>query len=212
MTQRGRTNEEAGGGVGDPLADPLAPETLVDRYGARIYRVARRMTRSEADAEDVTQNTLLKVFQKSRSFRGESDPMGWIYRITMNEARELHRRRARRPAVSLDTLPLDFDASGHVHGVRDFSGRPDRDLLRAEIEETVTRAIEELPDGYREAVVLMDIEGLTYKEAARVLDLTLGGFKTRLHRARLHLRRRLQSFWQSVDQGHEAAEKAGGSR
>ncbi len=179
---------------------PLRPESLVDRYGERIYRIARRMMGNDADAEDVTQSTLLKLLEKASSFRGESDPMGWIYRITMNEARETYRRRGRRPAVSLDALPIDFDHTSHPVGLSDFSGRPDAKVYSGEIETRVNEAIQELPDGYREAVILMDLEGLSYKESAEAMDLSLGGFKTRLHRARLHLRRRLEEFWNSIDE------------
>ena len=197
--------------MGDLRDDhPLRPDELVDRYGERIYRVARRMMGNDADAEDVTQNTLVKILQKASTYRGESDPMGWIYRITINEARESYRRRGRRPAVSLDQLPVDFDSTSHTQGLRDFSGRPDRRVYAEEIEERVNAAIQELPDGYREAVILMELEGLTYKDAAAAMDLTLGGFKTRLHRARLHLRRRLEEFWRSVDEGRIEPRARGG--
>lgn len=186
--------------VGDrrPDDDPLSPDRLVDRYGERIFRVARRMMGNDADAEDVTQNVLLKLLQKASSFRGESDPMGWIYRIAVNESRELYRRRGRRPTISLDSLPVEIDETEHVTGVTDFSRRPDRKMHADEVEEAVHAAIQELPDGYREAVILMDLEGLSYKESAEVMSLTLGGFKTRLHRARLHLRNRLEEFWKAV--------------
>ena len=183
-----------------PDDDPLRPDELVDRYGERIFRVARRMMGNDADAEDVTQNVLLKLLQRASSFRGESQPMGWIYRIAVNESREVYRRRGRRPTVSMDSLPLELDETEHLHGVRDFSSRPDRGLHATEVEEAVRAAVEELPDGYREAVILTDLEGMSYKESAEALDLTLGGFKTRLHRARLHLRRRLEQFWRSVDE------------
>lgn len=178
--------------------DPLRPDGLVDRYGERIFRVARRMMGNDADAEDVTQNVLLKLLQRADSFRGESDPMGWIYRITVNESREVYRRRGRRAAISLDSLPVELDESEHLTGVSDFSRRPDRKLHEDEVEQAVRAAIQELPDGYREAVILMDLEGLTYKESAEAMNLTLGGFKTRLHRARLHLRRRLEEYWRSI--------------
>ena len=181
-----------------PDDDPLRPDQLVDRYGERIFRVARRMMGNDADAEDVTQNVLLKLLQRASSFRGESDPMGWIYRITVNEARETWRRRGRRSAISLDTLPIELDESEHLTGVTDFSRRPDRRLHAEEVEAAVRAAIQELPEGYREAVILMDLEGLSYKQSAEAMDLTLGGFKTRLHRARLHLRRRLEEFWRSM--------------
>ena len=178
------------------VPESLAPATLVERYGERIFRLARRLAGNDADAEDVTQATLLKVLQRASEFRGESDPFGWIYRITLNEAREIHRRRARRPAVSLDALPLAVQEDGHfAHAFRPFPSTPDRGPLAQEVEVRVREAIEELPDGYREAVVLVDLEGLSYPEASKLLDLHLNAFKTRLHRARLHLRNRLEAFW-----------------
>ena len=179
--------------------DLLAPDELVDRYGERMYRLAYRMTRNSSDAEDVTQNALLKVLRKRHTFRGEADPMGWIYRIVMNEAREIFRKRKRRPAVSLDALPVEFDDHTHPTGVRDFSARPDKGAIASETREAMLQAIDDLPDGYREAVVLMDLEGLSYKEAAEVMELTLGAFKTRLHRARLHLRTQLQHLIEEQD-------------
>lgn len=177
----------------------LDPELLLDRYGERIYRLARRMSNNDADAEDVMQNTLIKILRKADTYRGDSDPMGWIYRITLNEAREIHRKRKRRPAVSLDSLPVDFDDTQHPTGISDFSKRPDKAAMAAEIEERIRAAIEELPDGYREAVVLYDLEGVPYAEAAELMGLSLGGFKTRLHRARLHLRGVLEQFWTAYD-------------
>ncbi|MDJ0522060.1 MAG: RNA polymerase sigma factor [Planctomycetota bacterium] len=182
-----------------PNSALLDPDLLLDRYGERIYRLARRMSNSDADAEDVMQNTLIKILRKADSYRGESDPMGWIYRITLNEARELHRKRKRRPAVSLDALPIDFDETQHAVGVSDIAGRPDKSAMAGEIDDRIRDAIQELPDGYREAVVLYDLEGVPYAEAAQLMGLSLGGFKTRLHRARLHLRNVLERFWADRD-------------
>ena len=181
------------------ITELLDPNLLVERYGERIYRLARRMSNNDADAEDVMQNTLIKILRKASTYRGDSDPMGWIYRITMNEAREIHRKRKRKPSVSLDSLPMEFDGSSHPIGITDISMRPERAAMAGEIEATVREAIDELPDGYREAVVLYDLEGVPYQEASELMELTLGGFKTRLHRARLHLRRRLEEFWKTQD-------------
>ena len=184
----------------DNRSDLLDPERLVDRYGERIYQIAFRMTGNAADAEDVAQNTLIKILRKADSYRGESDPMGWIYRIAMNEARELHRRRKRRPAVSLDQLPVEFGDGGMPPlGVKPVPKRPDHGPISAEIDRAVREAILDLPDGYREAVVLTDLEGLSYKESAELMELSLGAFKTRLHRARLYLRTRLQSVWEELE-------------
>lgn len=185
--------------------DLLDPDQLVDRYGERIYQIAYRMTGNAADAEDVAQNTLLKILRKRDTFRGDSDPMGWIYRIAMNEARELHRRRKRRPAVSLDSIPIDFTPDMRTLGILPIPKSASRIIEAAEVDDTIREAIQELPDGYREAVVLHDLEGLSYKAAAELMELSLGGFKTRLHRARMHLRNRLQAL-------HSAGTDAGESR
>ncbi len=187
----------------------LDPELLLEQYGERIYRLARRMTNNDADAEDAMQNTLIKILKNAGSYRGESDPMGWIYRITLNEAREIHRKRKRRPAVSLDSLPIDFDESNHPTGIHDFSKRPDKAAMATEVEGRIREAIDELPDGYREAVILHDIEGVPYAQAAELMELTLGGFKTRLHRARLHLRKALDAFWTAYDKQAGSTEGQG---
>ncbi len=194
--------------MADATPDPLAPATLVERYGERLFRLARRLTGSDADAEDVAQSTLLKVLQRAQDFRGESDPFGWIYRIALNEARELHRRRARRPAVSLEGLPLPLREDGHLdRRIRTAPVAVDRAALARESEARIRAAIEELPDGYREAVVLIDLEGLTYPQAAELLGLHLNAFKTRLHRARLHLRNRLEDLWKErADAARDAEE------
>ncbi|MFM8981064.1 MAG: RNA polymerase sigma factor [Planctomycetia bacterium] len=175
---------------------PLEPALLLERYGARIYSLAWRLVGNDVDAEDVAQNTLLKVLQRGHEFRGESDPFGWIYRITLNEAREVFRRRKRRPAVSLEALPLEVEEDGHfATNFRSLPPAPERGPLADEVRQRVREAIDELPDSFREAVVLVDLEGLGYPEAARLLDLHINAFKTRLHRARMHLRNRLEAFW-----------------
>jgi len=168
----------------------LRPDTLVERYSERIYRIARRMSRNEMDAEDIVQNTLLKILRKADTYRGESDAMGWIYRITMNEARELHRRRSRRPAVSLNALDIDFDDS-HQLGRSTMDVNPASAAINGEIDDLVQRAIGALRADYRQAVVLRDLEGLPYQDGADAMGLSLGAFKTRLHRGRLILRERL---------------------
>ena len=195
-----------------PPIDPrLEPSTLVELYGKRIYQVGYRLTGNAADAEDVVQETLVKVMRRADSFRGEGDPMGWIYRIALNEAREVLRRRRRRPAVSLESLPIDFDQSNHLQGVHAVPPTPDSGAVAEEIDAAIRASIAELPDGYREAVVLHDLEGMSYQDAADLMELGLGAFKTRLHRARLQLRQKLDAHWQQVEAG-QTADKAAGHR
>ena len=133
----------------------------------------------------------------------------WIRAGSVNEAREIHRRRKRRPSVSLDSLPVDFDETSHPTGVSDVSRRPEKAAMAGEIDGRIREAIEELPDGYREAVILHDLEGVAYQKAANLMGLTLGAFKTRLHRARLPLRHRLEQFWRGYDTGTPGPEPGG---
>lgn len=167
---------------------PLNPDTILEHYGERIYRIARGMSNSDADAEDVLQNTLLKILRHARTFRGDSEAMGWIYRITMNEARNIHRRRTSRPATSLDERTY-----GNTHDGRTTRriDDPSSTTIRGEVEASVRAAVHELPAVYREPVVLHDLGGLPYRAAAAAMDLSLAAFKSRLHRARLLLRESL---------------------
>ena len=87
----------------------LDPELLLERYGERIYRLARRMTNNDADAEDAMQNTIILILKNAGSYRGVSFRMGWIYSIRIYEAREIHRKRMLRRAVCLYGLQIDFD-------------------------------------------------------------------------------------------------------
>jgi RNA polymerase sigma-70 factor (ECF subfamily) len=101
--------------------------------------------------------------------------------------------------VSLDALPIEFDESGHFREpFREAPRPPEAAAAASEVDARVREAIAELPDGYREAVVLTDLEGLPYAESAALLGLGLAAFKTRLHRARLHLRNRLDALWKSI--------------
>ena len=169
----------------------LDPDLLLERYGDRIYNLARRMSACDADAEDVLQSTLVKVMRRAGSFRGDCAPMGWIRRIAVNEALEIHRARKRRRPVSLDDLPAQLEGR---------SGPSPLDPLeKRDIDAIVQAAIEELPSAFRAAVVLHDIEGITYEKSAELLDVTVACFKTRLHRARLRLREALAPLAVSAD-------------
>jgi RNA polymerase sigma-70 factor (ECF subfamily) len=164
----------------------LDPEGLVERFGDRIYALARRLVGNAADAEDVTQTVLVKLVEKAPTYRGEGAPMGWIYRITMNEAREHFRRRRRRPATGLDLEAL-AEGGGPAPRAPTVS-LPAEPADAADVRTRVRAAVNRLPDGYREAVVLADLQGLGYREAAQLMNLDVNAFRTRLHRARLKLR------------------------
>lgn len=159
----------------------------------RIYRHALRLTGNVADAEDVVQSTWLKVLLNAASFRGDSEPMGWIYRITSNEARNLFRKRKRRAAASLENLRGNTEDENATFEIEDEAPGPDDRAISSELRLDVRRAISRLGAGQRAALELADMGEMHYRDAARALDVTPAGFKTRRHRARRALAMRLST-------------------
>lgn len=158
----------------------------------RMYRQALRLTRNAEDAEDVVQSALLKVVLKSDSFRAESDPMGWVYRITANEAYNLFRRRRRRPAVSLDSLSRSNESGEtSAYDIPDQAPAAWDRIDRNQQSSRVRAAVRSLPDSSRAALEIADLNGVGYTQAADLLRISPAGFKTRRHRARRLLATRL---------------------
>jgi len=175
--------------------DPTAAEDLVAAYGDRAGRLATRITRNPQDAEEAVQDAFLSVIRKIDTFRGDSTFGSWIYRIVANAAYQCCRGRRRRGAdVSLDQLLPVFDQRGHhIAPVVDWSSSVDDPARQTELRLVLGAAIEELPGDYRAVVVLRDVEGLTHREIAEILGLTVVNVKMRVHRARLFLRKRLDA-------------------
>ncbi len=180
--------------------DPAAIADLSNTYGAKIYQLAFRYLKNREDAEEVAQDVLMKVYRKVGAFRGDAALSSWIYRITFNTAMSrLRTSRAARAAEQERERALAADASGEDRPVMprqpaDWSRMPDESLLRLQLREAVTAAIQELPEIYRAPVVLRDIQGLSTEEASSRLHLKDQTLKSRLHRGRLMLRERLRSF------------------
>jgi RNA polymerase sigma-70 factor, ECF subfamily len=173
--------------------EPMAAECLVTTYGDRAYRLAVRITGNEEDAEEVVQDAFWTVVRKIESFRGESAFGSWLYRIVANAAyQKLRGRAGRRQELSLDEVLPVFDERGcHAAPVADWSSRVADPAIQAELRIALTAAIDELPSTYRAVLVLRDIEGRSNAEIAQTLGLNLAVVKTRVHRARLYLRKRL---------------------
>ena len=183
--------------------DQGAVQELADRYSSRIYQLALRHMKNREDAEEVTQDVLLKVSRKVGSFRGDSALSSWIYRITVNTAMSRLRtsRLARAAERERDRIEATRDEEAAPRAERhpaDWSRMPDEELLRAQLRRATTQAIQELPEIYRAPVVLRDIQGLTTEEASLRLHLKDQTLKSRLHRGRVMLRRRLQMFGTGV--------------
>jgi RNA polymerase sigma-70 factor (ECF subfamily) len=180
--------------------DDSAVHELAERYGSRIYQLALRQMKNREDAEEVTQDVLLKVYRKIGAFRGDAALSSWIYRITFNTAMSRLRgnrvaRAAEKERDRLESAQQSFDEeSRSARQPADWSQLPDEQLLRQQLREAVVTAIDELPEIYRAPVVLRDIQGLSTEEASSRLKLKDQTLKSRLHRGRLMLRERLQVF------------------
>jgi RNA polymerase sigma-70 factor (ECF subfamily) len=170
--------------------DEAAFEALVRRYQQRVCGLARRLT-SETDAPDVVQETFLQVYRNLRGFRGDSRFSTWLYRIATNASLMHRRARARRPAESLEAYLPQFDVRGKHLTTPDalrVASRVDEMLDRKALAEKAHAAIDRLPDLYREAFVLRDLEELSTAEVAQVLELEPATVRQRVHRARLMVR------------------------
>jgi len=175
--------------------DETAVHELAERYGSRIYQLALRQMKNREDAEEVTQDVLMKVYRKIGAFRGDAALSSWIYRITFNTA--MSRLRTAKLARAAQQHERNRDGEDEQKTPRqpaDWSSMPDEELLRAQLRGAVVSAIQELPEIYRVPVVLRDIEGLSTEEASSRLHVKDQTLKSRLHRGRLMLRERLQAF------------------
>jgi RNA polymerase sigma-70 factor, ECF subfamily len=173
-----------------------AVENLVGAYGDRVYRLAIRITGNAADAEEVVQDTLLAASRKIDTFRGTAAFGSWVYRITANAAyQKLRARRSKRSEVSWQDLAPSFDDHGqHTEVTVDWSKRPTDPAVEGELRSVLCGAIDELPVNYRTPFLLHDVEGLSNPEIAETLHLKLGTVKSRVHRARLFLQRRVADY------------------
>jgi RNA polymerase sigma-70 factor, ECF subfamily len=169
--------------------DPVAYEWLVRTHIDRLLGLARRVLRSEADAQDAVQEAFVSAFRAIDDFQAGSRLSTWLHRIALNAALARLRSRNRRGETSLDDLLPAFLEDGH-HAAAPVAWKttPQELLEREETRAQVRSAIERLPESYRTILVLRDIEGLDTAEAAEMLGITPNAAKIRLHRARIALR------------------------
>ena len=177
--------------------DVTAMPELQTIYGSRIYQLAFRYMKNREDAEEITQDVLLRVFRKIDGFRGDAALSSWIYRITFNTAMSrLRTLKHRRPAeVPHETVSqTDLADPGTQREVADWSDLADDRLMRTEMRTRLVSAFSALPDIYRAAVLLRDVQGLSTEEASGLLGVKPQTLKSRLHRGRLILREQLANF------------------
>jgi RNA polymerase sigma-70 factor (ECF subfamily) len=166
-------------------------EEVMARYQARVYRLACRLTGNECDAKDVLQETFLAAYRGLPGFRADSRFSTWLYRIATNAALMHRRARARRPTESLEVFLPRFDDDGrHAAEPADLlaASRADELLDRKLLAERARAGLERLPDIYRDAFVLRDLEEMATGEVAELLGIDAAAVRQRVHRARLMLR------------------------
>ena len=165
-------------------------------YMDQLYGAARRMTRNDAAAEDLVQETYLRAYKGFDRFTEGTNLRAWLFRILTNLFINEYRRRKRRPEeVDLgdtDSLYM-YRGLGDADSAR-LSRSAEDELLDGLTSAEVRDAIESLPESYRVAVLLADVEGFAYKEIAEILDIPIGTVMSRLHRGRKRLRQTLQEF------------------
>ncbi len=171
--------------------DKTAFDLLVLKYQHRVVKLAQRYVRDPQEALDVAQEAFLRAYRAIGGFRGESAFYSWLYRITINTAHNhLAARRVRRE----ETPPAEGEEGAGTSledRVQDLN-TPEAMLLSDEIRRTIERAVEELPDDLRTAIVLREVEGLSYEDIARVMDCPVGTVRSRIFRAREAINARIE--------------------
>lgn len=179
------------GGLVEALkaGDPAAYERLVRTQAGPLLAVARRLLRSDDDAQDAVQEAFISAFRGIARFEQGSRLSTWLHRIVVNAALMKIRSRKRRPEEPIDDLLPRYEADGHLaHPIEPWPVPADELLARKDIRAAVRAAIDRLPENHRNVLLLRDIEQLDTEEVARMLEVTPNAVKIRLHRARLALR------------------------
>lgn len=175
--------------------DTLAFEEIISRYESKVMSLALRFTRNQEDAEEVMQDVFTTVYRKIEGFRGQSAFSSWLYRIVVNAAFMKLRKRKQNQTVSMDDLSpaikqycIDRDA---------LSGTYSQNIaISHEMQAVIQNAVNRLPDQYRAVFVLRDVDGLSNQETGEILNLSIPAVKSRLHRSRIMLRKKLQRYYE----------------
>lgn len=178
--------------------DMTALAVLVEKYKRLVYRLAFQITKNHEDANDAMQDTFLKVYESIHSFRQESAFETWLYRIVVNQAMNLVKRRERRRESSISEA-TEFQIRPDLKRASDLRNNPHVSVERKELQRQVTQAVNSLPMKHRMVVILHEFEGLTHPKIASILNCSEGTVRSRLHYARKKLRDRLKSYVELTD-------------
>lgn len=163
--------------------DKRAFDLLVTKYQRKIFRLLSRLIRDSGEIEDVAQEAFIKAYRALPNFRGESAFYTWLYRIAINTAKNHLVAQSRRAPTTTETEVEDAEIFDDADGLRDVN-TPDAVLMSRQVGAAVNRAIEKLPEDLRTAIVLRELEGLSYEEIAESMNCPIGTVRSRIFRAR----------------------------
>jgi RNA polymerase sigma-70 factor (ECF subfamily) len=163
--------------------DKRAFELLVAKYQRKINRLVSRLVRDAAEIEDVTQEAFIKAYRALPQFRGESAFYTWLYRIAINTAKNYLASQGRRAPTTTDNDAEEAETFDDADKLRDIN-TPESLLMSKQVGETVSRAMEALPEELRTAIQLREIEGMSYEDIAAAMDCPIGTVRSRIFRAR----------------------------
>jgi RNA polymerase sigma-70 factor, ECF subfamily len=180
--------------------DVQAFEQLIKKYDRNVFRIAQHITQNREDAEDVLQDAFLKAYENLEQFQGNSKFYTWLVRIAVNESLMKLRKRRTGRTVSIDE-DIQTEEGSMPREIADWSPTPEQLYGQSELADILKKTINGLPPGFRTVFVLRDVEGLSTEETAEMLDLSVPAVKSRLLRARLQLRERLNRYFKKKRDG-----------
>ncbi len=181
-----------------------AYDKIAELYQKKIYALSFNLTRNQMDAQDVTQEVLLTLFKKVHTFQGKSAFSSWVYRITLNATYMKLRSKKKEPNVSLEDLLPSYNGAGFQQDkIQDWSENTESLVFTNETKEVIQKAVDQLPEKEKVVFMLRDVEGLSTEKVSEILDLTIPAVKSRLHRARLFLRKKLSHYFEEYQSRRE---------
>lgn len=183
--------------------DQDALKEIFNQYRKKVYRIAYGVVRQREDALDIVQEVFIKLFRSIKTFKGKSNFYTYLYRITMNTAIDHIRNRDK-------FLTSSLDEDGAFQPSDGAEKRPDRILIQKELEERVEVAMKKLPPDQRAALILREVEGLSYQEMAEAMGCSIGTVMSRLHYGRKKLQELLKDYVEPHGQSHDTSNASGG--
>ncbi len=174
-------------------------QVLVERHQRRIFGMARHYLRGSAEVEDLVQDSFLKAFSRLETFQSQSSFYTWMYRITKNTILDYLQRKGRSPVRNVEDP--EENLGGVPEGRSGHIPRPDAQMMKAELIEITRSVLEELPDIFRDVLVLRELEGLSYQEIAETLEISIGTVESRIFRARAKFKEKLMQQHPEFVQG-----------